>query len=60
MISPYLPDQAVSNVDDPDLGADTLEDDAIGGVYGAGNSEEGVGVETWSDDFKEEEEPRPS
>nr|XP_020160304.1 max-binding protein MNT-like [Aegilops tauschii subsp. strangulata] len=57
----YQPDREVSDVDDPDLGAASLEDDATGGVYGAGGSEEGGGVETWPDDFEEEEdEPRPS
>ena len=48
-------------MDDPDLGAAALEDDATGGVYRADASEEGGGVETWPDDFEEEEdEPRPS
>ena len=56
----YEPDRAVSDVDDPDLGAAALEDTATGGVYEAGGSEEG-GIETWPDDFEEEEdEPRPS
>ena len=54
------PDRAVSDVDDPDLGAAALEDDATGGVYRADASEEGGGVETWPDDFEEEDEPRPS
>ena len=57
---PYEPDQAVSDVDNPDLGAATLEDDATGGVYGASGSKEGSGVETWPGDFEEEDEPRPS
>ena len=55
----YAPDRAVSDVDDPDLGAAALEDTATGGVYGAGGSEEG-GIETWPDDEDEEDEPRPS
>ena len=54
----YLPDRAVSDVDDPDLGAAALEDTATGGVYEAGGSEEG-GIETWPDD-EEEDEPRPA
>ena len=54
----YQPDREVSNVDDPDLGAAALEDDAIGGGDGAGGSEEGGGVETWPDDDEEEDEPR--
>ena len=38
-----------------------MVDDATRGAYGAGSSEEGVGVESWPDDFEEEEEePRPS
>ena len=55
----YAPDWAVSDVDDPDLGAAALEDTATGGVYGAGGSEEG-GIETWPDDDDEEDELRPS
>ena len=55
----YLPDRAVSDVDDPDLGAAALEDTATGGVYEAGGSEEG-GIETWPDEEEEEEEPRPA
>ena len=55
----YQPDQAVSDVDDPDLGAAALEDTATGGVYEAGGSEEG-GIETWPDEEEEEEEPRPA
>ena len=56
---PYELDRAVSNVDDPDLGAAALEDTATGGIYGAGGSEEG-GIETWPDDDDEEDELRPS
>ena len=55
---PYEPDRAVSDVDDPNLGAAALEDDATGGVYEAGDSEEGGGVDTWPDDFEEEDAPR--
>ena len=54
----YEPDRAVSDVDDPDLGAAALEDDATCGVYGVGGSEEGGGMETWPDDFEEEDAPR--
>ena len=50
---PYEPDRAVSNVDDPDLGAAALEDDATGGVYGASCSKEGGGIKTWPDGFEE-------
>ena len=55
----YAPDRGMSDVDDPDLGAAALEATAIGGVYGAGGSEEG-GIETWPNDDDEEGEPRPS
>ena len=55
----YEPDQAVSDVDDPDLWAAALEDTAIGGVYGAGGSEEG-GIETCPDEDDEEDDPHPS
>ena len=51
-VGDYVPDRAVSDVDDPDLGAATLED-------GARGSEEG-GIETGPDDDDEEDEPRPS
>ena len=54
----YLPDQEVRDVDDPDLGAAALEDDAIGGGDGAGGSKDGGGLETWPDDDDEEDEPR--
>ena len=41
----YQPDQAVSDVDDPDLGAAALEDTATGAIYEAGSSKE-AGIET--------------
>ena len=56
----YLPDRAVSDVDDPDLGAAALEEDAIGGGDGAGASEDMGGIETRPDDDEDEDEPRPS
>ena len=56
----YEPNRAVSDVDDPDLGVDALEDDAAGDGDGAGGSEEGGGVEIWPDDDDDEDEPRPS
>ena len=56
----YQLDWEVSDVDDPDLGAAALEDDAIGGGDGAGGSEEGGSVETWPDDDNDEDEPRPA
>ena len=55
----YQPDRAVSDVDDPDLGAAALEDTATGGVYEAGGFEE-VGIESWPDDDEDEEEPHPA
>ena len=48
-------DWAVSDVDDPDLGAAALEDTTTGGVYEACGSEE-VGIESWPDDNEDEEE----
>ena len=56
----YHPDRAVSDEDDPDLGAAALADDATGDGGGAGGSEEGGGVETWPDDDGDEDEPRPA
>nr|XP_040258112.1 fibrous sheath CABYR-binding protein-like [Aegilops tauschii subsp. strangulata] len=55
---PYEPDRAVSYVDDPDLGAATLEENATGGVYGADGSEGGGGLESWPDEADDEDEPR--
>ena len=43
----YLPDRAVSDLDDPDLGAAALADDARGGGSGAGGAEEGGGEGLW-------------
>jgi len=56
----YLPDRAVSDLDDPDLGAAALADNATGGGGGAGGSEAGGGVETWPDDDEDEDEPHPA
>ena len=56
----FQPDREVSDVDDPDLGAAALEDDAIGGGDRSGGSEGGGGIETWPDDDDEEDEPRPT
>lgn len=47
-------------MDDPDLGAAALADDATGGGGGASGSEEGGGMETWPDDDDDEDEPRPT
>ena len=55
----YQPDREESDVDDPELGAVALEDDAIGGGDVAGGSKEG-GIETWPDDDDEEDEPHPA
>ena len=56
----YQLDREVSDEDDPDLGAASLADNAIGGGGEAGGSEEGGGVETWPDDGDDEDESRPS
>ena len=47
-------------MDDPDLGAAALEDDAVSGGDGAGGSEEGGGIETWPNDDDEEDKPCPA
>ena len=53
-------------MDDPDLGAAALVDDATGGggradgSGGAGGSERGGGVEAWPDNDEDEDEPRPA
>ena len=54
----YAPDRAVSDVDDPDLGAAALEDDAEGGGGEAGGSRLGAGLEDWPDDDAGEVAPR--
>ena len=54
----YLPDRAVSDADDPNLGAAALEDDAIGGGNGAGASKDVGGIKTWPDDDEDEDKPR--
>ena len=56
----YRPDRAVSDLDDPDLGAAALADDATGGGDGAGSSEEGGSMETWPDNDDDEDKPRPT
>lgn len=50
----YLSDREVSDEDDPDLGVDALEEDAVGGGDRAGD------VETWPDNNDEEDDPRPA
>ena len=57
-------DRAESDLDDPDLGAAALVDDATGGGgrtdggSGAGGSEGGGGVEAWPNNDEDEDEPR--
>ena len=59
-------DRAESDLDDPDLGAAALVDDATcgggraDGGGGAGGSKGGGGVEAWPDDDEDEDEPRPA
>lgn len=55
----YQPNRAVTDEDDPDLGAVALADDATGSG-GEGGSEEGNGVETWPNDDDDEELPWPA
>nr|XP_020164787.1 tol-Pal system protein TolA-like [Aegilops tauschii subsp. strangulata] len=54
----FLPDRAERDVDDPDLGAAALEDDAEEGGGGAGSSGLGAGLEDWPDDDAGEVAPR--
>ena len=54
----FLPDWAESDVDDPDLGAAALEDDAEGGGGTVGGPRLGASLEDWPDD-DEEVAPRP-
>ena len=46
----FLPDRAESDVDDPDLGAAALEDDAEGGGSEAGGPRLGASFEDWPGD----------
>ena len=54
----YLPDRAVSDVDDPDLGAAALDNDATRGGGDAGGSGLGAGLEDWLDNDEGEVAPR--
>ena len=49
----FVPDRAESDVDDPDLGAAALEDDAEGGGGAAGGPRLGASLEDWPDDDEE-------
>ena len=49
----FLPDRAKSDVDDPDLGAAALEDDAEGGGGVSGGPRLGANLEDWPDDDEE-------
>ena len=53
----FLPDRAESNVDDPDLRAVALEDDAEGGSGEVGGPRLGASFEDWPDDDAEEVAP---
>ena len=54
----FLPNRAESDVDDPDLGAAALEDDAEGGSGEVGGPRLGASFEDWPDDDAEEVAPR--
>nr|XP_040258691.1 uncharacterized protein LOC120975993 [Aegilops tauschii subsp. strangulata] len=54
----FLPNQAESDVDDPNLGAAALEDDAEGGGGEAGGSGFRASLEDWPDDNAGEVVPR--
>ena len=49
----FLPNRAESDVDDPNLGAASLEDDAEGGSGAAGGPRLGASLEDWPDDDEE-------
>jgi len=49
----FLPDRAESDVDDPDLGAAALKDDAEGGSSTAVGPRLGASLEDWPDDDEE-------
>ena len=49
----FLPDRAESDVDDPNLGAAALEDDAEGGGDVSGGLRLGTSLEDWPDDDEE-------
>ena len=54
----FLPDRTMDGVDDPNLGAATMEDDVAGEGGEAGGSGLGTGFEDWPDDDKAEVIPR--
>ena len=54
----YLPDRATDDLDDPDLGAAALDNDAVGGGGEAGGSGFGASFEDWPDDDEAEVVPR--
>ena len=54
----FAPDRATDDLDDPDLGAAALDDDAVGGGGNAGASGLTAGFEEWPDDDKAEPIPR--
>nr|XP_040252088.1 uncharacterized protein LOC120969081 [Aegilops tauschii subsp. strangulata] len=54
----FLPDRVERDVDDPDLGAAALEDDAEGGGGKAGGSRLRASLEDWPDDDAGEVAPR--
>ena len=55
----YLPDQSVSDADDPDLRAAALEEDDTTSGGGVGGSGGGGGLDDWPDDDEENEPHRP-
>ena len=50
----FLPDRTMDDVDDPDLGAAAMEDDAAGEGGDTGGSGLGAGFEDWPDDDEAE------
>ena len=54
----YLRDRTTHDLDDPDLGAAALDDDAVGGGGEAGGSRFGASFKDWPDDDEAEVVPR--
>ena len=54
----FVPDRATDDLDDPDLGAAALDDDAVGGGSETGGSGFIAGFDDWPDDDEADPIPR--
>ena len=54
----FAPDRMADDLDDPDLGAAALDDDAVGGGGDAGGSGFTAGFDDWPDDDEANPIPR--